>query len=161
MDRTRASIIAVGVPIGCALLGNAAAGNAVTTWYPTLRKSKLVIPVWAFIPIALLYYVMCGRILYRLLTLTASHPQPSGALVLLGSMMGANEGWNYVFLGRRSVRAGLFGMIGYMLLTVALYWRLRRTDQRSARLLLPYVAWVGYDVVYAYELWRLNRPNPV
>jgi tryptophan-rich sensory protein len=71
-------------------------------------------------------------------------------------MMVANEGWNYLFLGRRSVRAGFFGMIGYTVLTIALYWRLRKADRESAKLLLSYLGWLGYDLVYAHELWRLN-----
>ncbi len=66
-------------------------------WYPTLRKSKLVIPIWAFIPVALLYYLMCGRLIHRLLIIEAPRRQRTTALVLLGSMMLANEGWNYLF----------------------------------------------------------------
>ena len=69
IDRNRAVFIAVGVPVGCAMLGTVVTGDAVRTWYPTLRTSKLVLPVWAFLPVARLYYLMCGRILYRLLTI--------------------------------------------------------------------------------------------
>ena len=157
VDRTSALAIALGVPVGCAVVGNAVTGDAVTTWYPTLRKSKLVLPLWAFIPIALLYYLICGRILYRLLTLDTPAPQRPAGLVLLGGMMVANEGWNYLFFGRRSVRAGFLGMIGYVVLTIAVQRQLRRVDRESAQLLLPYVGWMAYDLVYAYELWRLNR----
>ncbi len=158
VDRTSALAIALGVPVGCAVVGTAVTGDAVTTWYPTLRKSKLVLPLWAFIPVAVLYYLMCGRILYRLLTLDPPPVRHSGALVLLSGMMVANEGWNYLLFGRRSVRAGFLGMIGYIILTIALYWRLQRVDRKSAQLLLPYVGWLSYDFVYAYELWRLNKP---
>jgi tryptophan-rich sensory protein len=48
-------------------------------------------------------------------------------------------------------------MIGFAGLALSLLRALRRADPRSARLLLPYIAWLGYDLVYAYELWRLNR----
>ena len=72
-------------------------------------------------------------------------------------MMGANEGWTYVFLGRRSVRAGVLGMIAYTRLTVALQRTLTRVDQPSARLVVPYIGWFGYDLLYADALWRLNK----
>ncbi len=157
IDRNRAVFIAVGVPVGCAMLGTVVTGDAVRTWYPTLRTSKLVLPLWAFLPVALLYYLMCGRILYRLLTIDTPTARHTQALVLLASMMGANEGWNYVFLGRRSVRGGILGMIAYTLLTVALQRTLKQVDQPSARLLVLYVGWLGYDLLYAYELWRLNK----
>jgi tryptophan-rich sensory protein len=47
----------------------------------------------------------------------------------------------------------MFGFIG---LTVALYRMLRQVDRRSATILLPYLVWLGYDVVWAEERWRLN-----
>jgi translocator protein len=157
MKQRHARTIAIGLPAGLALVGARATGDGLRAWYPALRKSKLVIPLWAFAPAALVYTLICGRLLYRLLLLDRETPERTAALVLLGSMMGANEGWNYLFLGRHSVRAGFFGMIGYTLLTLRLYRRLQRVDPQAARILRPYVAWLGYDLVYTFELWRLNR----
>jgi tryptophan-rich sensory protein len=157
MQQRHAQMIAIGLPAGLALVGARATGDGLRTWYPALRKSNLVIPLWAFAPVALVYTIICGRLLYRLLLLDRETPERTAAIVLLISMMGANEGWNYLFLGRHSVRAGFFGMIGYTLLTLRLYRRLRRLDPPAARILRPYVGWLGYDLVYTFELWRLNR----
>lgn len=156
MKQTHARALAIGLPTGLALIGAIATGDGLRTWYPALRKSRLVIPLWAFAPVALLYPIICGRLLYRLL-LDRDTPERTSALLLLGGMMGANEGWNYLFLGRRSVRTGFFGMIGYVLLTLRLYRLLHRLDPPAARILRPYVGWLGYDLVYSFELWRLNR----
>jgi translocator protein len=157
MKQRHARALAIALPTGLALVGARATGDGLRTWYPALRKSKLVIPLWTFAPVALVYTCICGRLLYRLLLLDRETPGRTAALVLLGSMMGANEGWNYLFLGRRSVRAGFFGMIAYTLLTLRLYRRLWRVDPQAARILRPYVGWLGYDLVYTFELWRLNR----
>ncbi len=157
MKRAHAGALAVGAPLGCALLGAAVGSAGLRTWYPNLRTSRLILPLWAFTPAALAYTLICGRILYRLLTLELEPTERRRALLLLSGMMAANEGWNYLFLGRKSVRAGWWGMLGYVLLTVRLYRRLQQTDVQSARWLRPYVAWLGYDLVYAFELWRLNR----
>jgi len=157
MHPTHARTIAIGLPMGLAVVGAIATGDGLKTWYPTLKKSKLVIPLWAFTPAAIGYSVLCGRLLSRLLRMERTTPDRTAALLLLGSMMGANEGWNYLFLGRHSMRAGFFGMIGYTLLTIRLYRLLRRCDPPAARMLRPYVGWLGYDLVYTFELWRLNR----
>jgi translocator protein len=155
-DRQALSI-SVGATVGFALVGGALAGDAVTSWYPSLRKSRLVLPLWAFLPVAALYYLMCGVILFRLLARVAPSRERRTALTQLITMMAANEGWNYLMFGRRSPRAGLVGMIGFAGLTISLLRALRRADPRSATLLWPYLAWLGYDLIYAYELWRLNH----
>jgi translocator protein len=152
-----AASLAIGTPIGFAALGGTLPGDGLTTWYPSLRKSKLVLPLWAFAPVAVLYYLMCGLILYRLLVrVKASHSQRL-ALALLLTVMAANEGWNYLLFGRRSTQAGLWGMLVFTGLTTALFRLLRQVDQQSAALIQAYLVWLGYDVVYAFELWRLNR----
>jgi tryptophan-rich sensory protein len=149
--------LAIGAPLGFAVVGGALTGDALTTWYPTLRKSRLVLPVWAFIPVAVLYYLMCGTILFRLVARVAPSREQRTALGLLLSMMTANEGWNYLLFGRRSTQAGLLGMLAFVGVAVSLFRALQRVDPQSATLLLPYLGWLGYDIVYAYEIWRLNH----
>ncbi len=156
-QKQRAVFIAIGAPAGSAVAGAVLAGDGPKTWYPTLRKSHIVLPLTAFVPVALLYYLMCGTLLYRLLAVVRPSRSRTQALTLLATMMAANEGWNYLLFRRRSTRAGLVGMIGFTLITVALYRALRRLDQPTAQMLLPYLGWLGYDLVWAYELWRLNR----
>ena len=155
-DHTALSL-AIGTPVGFAVLGGAVTGDSLTTWYPSLRKSKLVLPLWAFLPVAMLYYLMCGRILFRLVARVAPSRDQRRALALLLTMMTANEGWNYLLFGRQSTREGLWGMLGFVSLTIGLFRVLYQVDQPSAALLRPYLVWLGYDVVYAFELWRLNR----
>lgn len=41
--------------------------DALTSWYPKLRKSRFVLPLWAFVLVAVLYYLICGTILFCLL----------------------------------------------------------------------------------------------
>jgi len=56
MPNKRALAVAIVTPLGCAVFGNALTGDAATKWYPTLKRSRLVLPLWAFIPIGILYY---------------------------------------------------------------------------------------------------------
>ena len=156
MLNRRALTIAIVTPLGCAIFGNALVGDAATTWYPTLKKSRVILPLWAFLPVGIAYYVMCGVVLYRLLAKVAPSRQRSAAIGLILGMMGTNEGWNYLFFGRKNLRASLVGLLGFILLPTILFRTLRRIDPSGSRILLPYLAWLGYDVVWAEELWRLN-----
>ena len=156
MLNKRALTIAIATPMGCAIFGNALTGDAVRTWYPTLYKSRWVLPLWTFIPIGIAYYLMCGVVLYRLLAIVAPSRERTRAIVLLLGMMSANEVWNYLFFGKKDLRASLVGMLGFIGVVVALAFTLSQIDRRSATFLRPYLVWLGYDVVWAYELWRLN-----
>lgn len=156
MQHKRALTIAIATPVGCAVVGNTLTGNAATQWYPTLRKSRLILPLWMFLPIGIAYYGMCGVLLYRLLMRVTPSRQQTTAIALLLAMMSANEGWNYLFFGKKDLRLSFFGLLGFIVLTIALYRLVRQIDRRSAAILLPYVIWLGYDVVWAEELWRLN-----
>jgi tryptophan-rich sensory protein len=79
------------------------------------------------------------------------------ALVVLAG----NEIWNFLFFGRRSTRAGFFGVLAFAVPVCLLQAALTR-DRCSALVLAPYTAWVvGYDVPWTYRLWRLNPPPRV
>jgi tryptophan-rich sensory protein len=47
-------------------------------------------------------------------------------------------------------------MITYAALALRLLQALCRVDPRSARCLVPYIAWFSHDLIYAYDLWCLN-----
>ena len=72
------------------------------------------------------------------------------------AVLAGNELWNVAFFGRRSTRAGLFGILAF---TVPLC-RLQASvveDRASTLALSPYTAWViGYDLPWTYRIWRLN-----
>ena len=71
-------------------------------------------------------------------------------------MLVGNEAWNYFFLGRQSVGGGFVGMLLFAPIVVALWllwWARRRVEWLA---LTPYLVWVGYDVAWTFEVWRLN-----
>ena len=67
-----------------------------------------------------------------------------------------NELWNFGFFGLRSTLVAFLGILVFLALLTALVAALRRYERFSAMLLVPYYAWVLYDAVWTYELWRLN-----
>ena len=108
----------LGTTAGFALAGGGLSDDALTTWYPNLRKSRFVLPLWAFLPVAVLHYLVCGTVLFRLLARLEPSAERQAALRWLLAMIATNEGWNYLLFGRRSPHAGLLGMIAY-----SAFWR--------------------------------------
>ena len=87
MNHKRALATSIVTPLTFAITGNAFVGDAMKTWYPNLKKSRLVLPTWIFFPIWIAYYLMCGALLYRLLAVVAPSRVRTQALALLLSMM--------------------------------------------------------------------------
>ncbi len=80
------------------------------------------------------------------------------ALTAMLIVMLYNELWNYALFGLRSTLAGFVGMVAFLAPLTILQVTLFAYDLPSALLLLVYVVWViGYDVPWAYTLWKLNR----
>ena len=113
-------------------------------------------PLGIFYLVGALYYVLFAVVVYRILVRI---DDPQGRTLSLGLTVGVmllNELWNFGFFGLRSTLAGFLGILVFLALLTALAAALRRYEGFSAVLLVPYYAWVWYDVAWTYQLWRLN-----
>jgi len=143
--------------LAMALLGGLLTGNHLKGWFAELRTPRWQLPLWAFIGVGIVVYVLDAVIAYRLLTVLHDRAGRVVALTALVVVMLYNEVWNYAFLGLRSTFAGLLGVLAFLAPLAVLQVALAVYDRPSAVLLLVYVVWViGYDVPWAYTLWRLN-----
>ena len=70
--------------------------------------------------------------------------------------MNANEGWNYLFFGRKDLRASVVGMLSFVGLTLALYRTLKQVDNRSATIMLSYLGRVA-SAYCDVGTWQWNR----
>ena len=74
-------------------------------------------------------------------------------------VLGCAELWNVLLFGRRNTRAGFLGIVAFTL-PLGLLQAAVASDRTSTIALAPYTAWVvGYDIPWAYQLWRLNPPT--
>lgn len=150
--------VAVVVCVAMAVLGGLLTGNSLKGWYTGLVKPRWQIPLWAFIAIGLIVYVMDAIILYRLLSLVNDSAGKIVALTAMIVVMLYNEVWNYAFFSWRSTLAGFVGIVAFLAPLTILEVILVEYDSLSALLMLVYVVWViGYDVPWAYTLWKLNQ----
>jgi len=151
--------LVVGMCVAMAVLGGVLTGNGLQTWYPSLLKPWFQIPLWAFIGVGIIGYLMDAIILYRLMT---EVPSLDGKVVTIAAMlilMLYNELWNGAFFRLRNTLVGLVGLLGFLAPLAMAQIALIVYDRLSAAILLIYVLWyVIYDVPWAYALWRINPP---
>lgn len=136
--------LAVGLVMLASWLGGQITQNSVGTWYLTIRKPWFNPPTWVF-PVAwtALFALMAAGF-WRVLRFPDGHPGRREAIVAFLVQLTLNVGWSFAFFGARSPLAGLVVVIAMF---VAILWTIaafRRVDALAARLLWPYLAWVGF-----------------
>jgi tryptophan-rich sensory protein len=149
--------LVVGICIAMAILGGILTGNGLQTWYATLAKPWFQIPLWAFIGVGIIGYLMDAIILYRLMTNVLSLDGKVVTIAAMLILMLYNELWNGAFFRLRNTLVGLVGLLGFLAPLAMAQVALIIYDRLSAGILLIYVLWyLIYDVPWAYALWRLN-----
>jgi len=159
IQSARALTVALVFVVIVAVLGVFLAGDGWREWYDGLAKPSWLVPLWVFFPVAALVYALGVFLLYRINSRAAGNSRRTRwqLLVLTVLMLVGNEVWNYLFLGRQSVDGGFLGMLIFAGIVVTLWLALWRARRRLEWLLLtPYLLWVGYDIAWTFEVWRLN-----
>lgn len=142
--------LTVGVVLAAAVLGNVFIGGDAQRWFRSLRWPRLLVPYPAFYAVGAVYYLLMGVVLYR-----ALDRQDRLAVVLAVVVLALNEAWNLLLFGRRSLRGGFLGVLGFLVPLLVLQVVVL-DDAVAAVLVAIYVVWVAYDVVWLYQMWRLN-----
>ena len=152
----------IGFTIGMAVLGTALAGDAVRTWYPTLTKGRIEIPIALFAVVGLVFYIVDVVVAYRLSGLIDTTPTAALVAVALVVVMLYNELWNAALFRLRSPFAALIALLGFLAPLAILLVGCALVDTPSFVLIGIYVLWVvGYDLPWIHGLWRANDgPTP-
>ena len=154
--------ISGGICAAVAVLEGLLTGDGLKTWYPRLRKPRWHLPMWGFVAVAVLVYLIDGFVAYRALTAVASWEGRIVVLTALMVVMVLNALWNYAYFRYRSTLIGLLGLIGFLGPLVVLQVALFAYDTLAALVHMPYLIWVIlYDLPLFYALWHLNTTqNP-
>ena len=155
-------VLVIGWTAAMAVLGTVLAGDAVRTWYPTLRKTRIEIPLQVFALVGGVTYIAEAIVAYRLLERLATNATAGLVLVALAVVMLYNELWNAALFRLRSPFAALIALLGFLAPLVILLVGCLLVDLPSAVLIGAYSAWVvGYDIPWLYGLWRANTDAPM
>ena len=85
-------------------------------------------------------------------------PARTQALTLWGVVQALNALW--MALGPRRLGGQLVAAVTSLGTSAAYAWRARKVDAPAARMVAPYVGWMGFANVLTEELWRKNIPKP-
>lgn len=150
--------IAIGLSLGIAVLGTVLAGDSLKTWYPTIRHPWFEPPLWGFVLVGLVVYVIDAIVLYRLLAPVEESAIRVGAIGALVVVMLGNELWNGVLFRMRSPYGAMVGLFGFTVLLAVLVVALFLADPLSGWLMSAYLVWVvAFDIPWIVRLWQLNR----
>ena len=152
-----ALLFAIALSLTMAIVGGLLTGNQLTQWFATLHKPRFQLPLWGFVCVGLFGYIIDVIIAYRLLTVVPEQTARIIALTALIVVMLYNELWNIVLFRWHNTFASFLGILIFFVPLTILQITLVFVDSVSAWLLLVYLFWaIGYDIPWAYRLWRLN-----
>jgi len=154
--QTRPLVTSITACLAFIVLGTLLGGAPPDHWNGELRTPAFGPPAVLFLLMAALYYVIFAFILYRAQVYVSPGRARRWALGLSLGVMAMNELWNVVFLELRSPTAGFVGMALFFALLVWLWVLLFGEERFSFWILSPYAAWAAFDLLWSYQIWRLN-----
>ena len=143
------------VAVGVAAAAGAWAVDPDSAWYRGLAK-----PPWQPPPRAsgdLDALVRQHRLGGRARARRAGDRQRIAFIASLAANLTLNAGWNWMFFGLRSPRAGLAGTVLLDISNAVLIRRAARIDPGAAAALMPYALWCAFATVLNADIVRRNR----
>lgn len=137
------------------LFGSLFTASKIPTWYATLVKPPIAPPNWVFAPVWTTLYLLMGISLYLVL-LQREREESRIAMAIFGVQLLLNALWSYFFFGLESTYLGLVAILAVLIAVIATVFVFARVSRTAAFLLIPYLAWVSFATLVAYQLWVLN-----
>ena len=126
-------------------------------WYVELVKPDWHVPIWVFIVVAIIVYLISGFIAYRFCAVPMSIGSRLIGLTSLFVVMLYNTLWNYALFETQDLLIGLLLLIAFLAPLLILQVVLIIVDKKSAQIFGLYFAWVVmYDIPLYHKMWLLN-----
>jgi translocator protein len=155
----RPLLYSLGICVLSVALETLFAGGGIKQRLAELRVPTFAPPLWGWIVIGALYYVICFVVLYRLFSLPAPVALRPYAFGALGGIMFINAFWNYFFFRTRNLFHAFLISLPYAGLAVILFGVLWGLDRLAGWFFLPYVLYLVYASRFGYLIWKLNEPR--
>lgn len=142
---------------GVGVIGWVFTGNAVTDWYPTLKKPEFTPPSWLFGMVWPVLYVLMGvaaGILWN---------KPTGRKAVLIAMrlflfqLILNGLWTPLFFGLHRIDLALIEIVILWITLLATTIVFYVQSEPAGVLLIPYLMWVSFAVYLNAGYWYLNQ----
>lgn len=144
----------------CLIVG--LSGIGITTfslhgWYLSLIQPRLLPPVWVFLPIWIVLYLMVALAGWEIWRVPDVGLRDQQALTAWGWQIGLKALWTPVFFGLHWLLAAF--AVGLVLFGAILFTILRfaRLNRAASLLMLPYCGWVAFELYLNAGFWWLNH----
>lgn len=130
----------------------------IKTWYPTLVKPFFNPPDWVFGPVWTLLYIFMG--IAGGLVWNQHDANPEGVkkgFLFFVIQLGLNAMWSYLFFVLCNPLLALIEIVLLWLLIFETYTQFKKINRWAGKLLIPYLAWVGFATLLNGAIWWLNR----
>ena len=145
-------ILAVLFVVAVAALGSVFTDTS-SEWYQNLVKPALQPPGMVF---AIVWTVLYGLIATSL-SLSVLNPDTQAKTLWLHAANGVlNVLWTYTFFQLHNPGGALFVLLLTIIIAIALYVNVRKTNAAAAYLLIPYLVWLAFALYLNYEIAFLN-----
>ena len=137
--------------------GELSGSTSETPWFAALDKPAIFPPPATFGIVWSILYVMMGFAAAIIASAWGARGRTT-ALVAFAIQLALNLAWSPVFFGLHKIGAALALIAAIdvaVLVTLVLFWRVRRT---AGLLFVPYLAWVLFATVLNWQFLQLN-PN--
>ncbi len=125
-------------------------------WYRLLRKSKLTPPDGVFGVVWPALYTLSAISGWRVARAATSRSR-NAALGLWGAQLGLNAAWTPIFFGAHRPRLALADLAANTATLAGYTYCATRVDRSAARLMFPYLGWLGFAAILNSEAIRKNR----
>ena len=146
-------ILAIGSAIG--LLTQTGAGS----WYQSLIRPDATPPSWVFGVVWPILYILIGAA-GGIVWSVRQHPARRRALFWFVLQLALNFAWTPVFFGLEQIALGLGVILALNVAAIVATIRMGRVSPLAARLMLPYLVWIGYAAVLNFRIWQLTPALP-
>ncbi|RXR22307.1 TspO/MBR family protein [Flavobacterium stagni] len=139
-------------------LSGMATQESIKTWYPTLVKPFFNPPNWVFAPVWTLLYIFMGIAGGLVWNQQNEHPEAvKKGFLFFVIQLGLNALWSYLFFVLCNPLLALIEVVLLWLMIFETYTQFKKIHVWAARLLVPYLAWVGFATLLNAAIWWLNR----
>jgi tryptophan-rich sensory protein len=139
-------------------LSGMATQEGIKTWYPTLVKPFFNPPNWVFGPVWTLLYIfmgIAGGLVWN--QLDANPEGVKKGFLFFVIQLGLNAMWSYLFFVLCNPLLALIEIVLLWLLIFETYTQFKKINRWAGKLLIPYLAWVGFATLLNGAIWWLNR----
>lgn len=146
------AILFLGLLVG--RISNSGFGNP---WFDALAKPGWFPPSWVFGAVWTILYVLLGIAVAQILHARGARGR-AGAIGLFVAQLALNLAWTPVFFAAHQITAAFWLLLAILALAIATAASFARIRKSASWLMLPYLVWLGFATVLAWEMDRLN-PN--